>query len=110
MFHLSLFTGTGEVYERLDSLYRFDDAKYVFISDMTKEQSFELLSNYNITDEAVKKEIYDHVGGMPEYLDRFRRTDTAESRQAVYDDLKGWMSYSYNRLERLISDKKYMMT
>ena len=62
MFHLSLFTSSGEVHERLDNLYRFDDADYVFISDMAKEQSFELLSKYKITDEAVKQEIYDHVG------------------------------------------------
>ena len=49
----------------------------------------------------MKQEIYDYAGGMPEYLKRFWRTDTAESRQAVYDDLNGWMSYSYDRLEKI---------
>ena len=93
--HIYLFSTTEDAFERLNSLYRFDDANYVFVSDMTKEQSFELLGKYNITDDAVKQEIYDYVGGMPGYLKMLWRTDTAESRQAVYDDLNGWMSYSF---------------
>ena len=97
--HTFLFTSTGSGLKNMEFDSDYGMADQVYIPDMTKDQSFELLGNFGIKDDLVKQEIYDQVGGRPMHMEEFKDTDTAEARQAAYDKLWSSLKTDYGNLK-----------